>query len=73
LQANMIILIDEPEISLHIDWQEELINNMKAFPAFKDNQIFICTHSPHIVSENHEFLIDISPLNSVHNEGRNGI
>ena len=39
--------MDEPEISLHLEWQEKLISEiMKLSP---DCQLIIVTHSPAIV------------------------
>lgn len=41
-----IVLIDEPEISLHLDWQRRLIPTMAE--RLGDHQLIICTHSPEI-------------------------
>lgn len=48
LDSSQIILIDEPEISLHLDWQETLMRKMTQ--QLKNNQIIVCTHSPVIAS-----------------------
>ena len=44
---NSIILIDEPEISLHPKWQQQIVDVYKKIG--KNNQIIIATHSPHIL------------------------
>lgn len=44
---NSIILIDEPEISLHPKWQQRIVEVYKKIG--KNNQIIIATHSPHIL------------------------
>lgn len=44
---NSIILIDEPELSLHPKWQERIIKVYERIG--KNNQIIIATHSPHIL------------------------
>lgn len=44
---NSIILIDEPEISLHPRWQRKIINVYENIG--ENNQIIIATHSPHII------------------------
>ena len=44
---NSVILIDEPEISLHPQWQRKIIDVYKSIG--EHNQLIIATHSPHIV------------------------
>lgn len=45
---DSIILIDEPELSLHPEWQQKILEFYKGIG--ENNQIIIATHSPHIVS-----------------------
>lgn len=47
LDNNAIILMDEPEISLHLSWQENLISEIRKLN--NKSQIIIVTHSPAIV------------------------
>ncbi len=42
-----LILMDEPEISLHLSWQEKLLNEIRDIN--KTSQIIIVTHSPAIL------------------------
>lgn len=46
-----IILIDEPEISLHPQWQREYIFKLYDYFYMYDLTIFIATHSPLIISK----------------------
>jgi len=46
ISEQQTILIDEPEISLHIDWQEKLLDEMEK--QLGQKQIIVCTHSPMI-------------------------
>ncbi|SDR45871.1 AAA ATPase domain-containing protein [Burkholderia orbicola] len=50
-KGSKTIIIDEPELSLHIRWQERFLNALIAL-ADKDLQIVIATHSPAIVGRN---------------------
>ncbi len=43
-----IVLMDEPEISLHTDWQEQLVESI--LKLNENAQIIIATHSPFVVS-----------------------
>ena len=45
---NMPIFIDEPELSLHLDWQRLLLPTL--LDQSTGNQFFIATHSPFIFS-----------------------
>jgi len=48
---NTIILIDEPEISLHPEWQQRYINLlMNTFGGFYNCKFIIATHSPLVIS-----------------------
>ena len=44
---NSIILIDEPELSLHPKWQQRIVDVYRKIG--KNNQIIIATHSPHVL------------------------
>lgn len=46
---NSVVLIDEPEISLHPNWQRKIIDVYESIG--KNNQLIIATHSPHIIGK----------------------
>jgi len=49
---NSLILIDEPEISLHPEWQERYITLLiDTFKNFKNCHFIIATHSPQLISK----------------------
>jgi len=52
-----IYIADEPELSLHIDWQENLVSSLKQLNP--NSQIIFATHSPDIVSHYSESVIKI--------------
>lgn len=52
---TFVYMADEPEISLHVDWQESLASNIKALnPAA---QIVFATHSPDVVGMHQDYLV----------------
>jgi len=60
-----LLLIDEPEISLHIAWQKELMENLKSVVNLNRNiQVIIATHSPQIISRNWDLQIDLGGLHN---------
>ncbi len=46
---NKVILIDEPELSLHPSWQNKVLKIYENFAIKNNCQIIIATHSPHII------------------------
>ncbi|HCS63980.1 MAG TPA: hypothetical protein DIW64_07770 [Cellvibrio sp.] len=51
ISDNSCILIDEPEISFHPEWQEKFISLLiDAFSSYRRCHFIIATHSPQIVS-----------------------
>ena len=42
------VIIDEPEISLHVDWQERLVESMRILNP--DCQLILATHSPEVMA-----------------------
>ena len=59
LARNSIIFIDEPELSLHVDWQRSLFGILQRQQV--SNQFIIATHSPFIYSKfpEKEILLDV--------------
>lgn len=60
-KEESILIMDEPEISMHIDWQRELLNNLKKLNP--NCQIILATHSPGVIMDGWEQLVtNISSL-----------
>ncbi len=58
-----VVLVDEPEISLHIDWQRRILQAMNdQLPSEK--QLIVCTHSPVIASAFSDHMIELTPTPS---------
>lgn len=56
---NSLILIDEPEISLHISWQNKFISDLYEIHKVNKLDILIATHSPDIISNNWELSVEL--------------
>ena len=64
---NDIILMDEPEISLHLSWQKKFINCIHSISP--GSQLIIVTHSPGIAMNGFlDKMIDISDIETNNNE-----
>ena len=58
IKENGLVLVDEPEISLHIEWQETYLDKLLAICEMNGLQAIVATHSPNIVSSHYDFLVD---------------
>jgi len=56
---NSLLLLDEPEISLHINWQNEFINDLKEVSELINLKSIIATHSPDIINNNWNLTIEL--------------
>ena len=58
-REQFTIMIDEPELSLHLEWQSRYLQAITR--ANKYAQFIVATHSPEIASPFEDRIIDISP------------
>lgn len=73
-QDNAIVLIDEPEVSLHPQWQVEFIAEIREiFNDYGVSHVIISTHSPLIVSSvtDNCLIIDLSRNGEYSEERKN--
>lgn len=54
-----VFLVDEPEISLHVDWQRMILRELSAQAG--DRQIVVCTHAPEVGADHMGALQKFSP------------
>jgi ABC-type cobalamin/Fe3+-siderophores transport system ATPase subunit len=55
-----LVMIDEPEISLHVAWQEEFLGDVARIAKNTGTHFLIATHSPQIVSDRWDLTVDLS-------------
>lgn len=64
IQNDSVICIDEPELNLHPEWQEKIIQLIEIVSNnYSGCHFFIATHSPQIISganSNNTFILDLS-------------
>ena len=59
IPENSLVLIDEPEISLHITWQKAFLDDMKDIIKLRNFDIVVATHSPAIINGNWDLTIKL--------------
>lgn len=57
---NSLVLIDEPEISLHVVWQKEFLTDLEDIVKIRNFDILIATHSPSIINGNWNLTVELN-------------
>ncbi len=57
VEPNTLVMIDEPELSLHITWQNKFIDELKKIVEQSKFDVLIATHSPTIVGNNSHLMV----------------
>jgi ABC-type lipoprotein export system ATPase subunit len=61
VNPNTLVLIDEPELSLHISWQKGFMDDLLEIIRLAHFDALIATHSPYIVGDHSQLLVVLSP------------
>ena len=59
VRRNTIVLIDEPELSLHVAWQKRFLPDLIDIVQLSGVDALIATHSPYIISDRFDLMIDL--------------
>ena len=59
---DVLLLIDEPEISLHIVWQKMFMDDLLKIVQYKQISVIVATHSPQIINNHWDRQIDLGAL-----------
>ncbi|MDM8551762.1 AAA family ATPase [Desulfobacterales bacterium HSG2] len=51
VQPDSLILIDEPEISLHVGWQHQFLQDLQRITEISPFDVLVATHSPQIIHD----------------------
>jgi ABC-type cobalamin/Fe3+-siderophores transport system ATPase subunit len=57
-----LVLIDEPELSLHVEWQRLILGEL--IKQAGGRQVIACTHAPEVAAEHSSALVEIEVGNS---------
>jgi len=59
-QPSTLVIVDEPEISLHVTWQDSLVADLQTMGRASDVQFLLATHSPMILAGHPELERSLS-------------
>jgi predicted ATP-binding protein involved in virulence len=62
VSPNTLVLIDEPEISLHVAWQKEVLNDLLKIIELQKITVITATHSPQIIDTHWDLVVDLWDL-----------
>ena len=54
-----LILIDEPELSLHVVWQRQFLKDIQQVAELTNIDIILATHSPSIISDRRDLVVGL--------------
>jgi len=57
---NSIFIVDEPELSLNVKWQRELVRSLLSLAADSPIQFILATHSIELLSRHKEFVVKLT-------------
>ena len=59
VQPNTVVLIDEPELSLHVEWQKRFLPDLKQIVELSGFDAVVATHSPFIVGDDDDLMVGL--------------
>lgn len=59
VKPNTLVLIDEPELSLHVTWQKSFVPDLLEIVSITGYDVVLATHSPFIVGDRHDLMVPL--------------
>jgi predicted ATP-binding protein involved in virulence len=59
VRPGTLVLIDEPELSLHVAWQKQFIDDLLSIIQLQKINVIIATHSPQIINNRWDLTVDL--------------
>jgi predicted ATP-binding protein involved in virulence len=59
VQPNSLVLIDEPELSLHVGWQTQFLNDLQKITKLAELDVLMATHSPDIIQNRWDLTVEL--------------
>lgn len=60
VSENGLVLIDEPEISLHVVWQQRFLTDLSRIAELSSLRFIVATHSPQIIHKSWDRTVELS-------------
>ena len=56
---NSLIMIDEPELSLHVAWQDEILSDLQKMADLSGFRALLATHSPQVIGDRWDLTVEL--------------
>jgi energy-coupling factor transporter ATP-binding protein EcfA2 len=63
-KRDALILIDEPELSLHVAWQVEFLKDLTRIISLSPFDVVLATHSPQIINNRWDLTVELKGPNA---------
>ena len=63
IAENSLIMIDEPELSLHVAWQDEILSDLEEMATVSNFHALLATHSPQIIGDRWDLTVELKGPN----------
>jgi predicted ATP-binding protein involved in virulence len=61
IDRDALLLIDEPELSLHVSWQVEFLRDLQRIIEIAQFDVLLATHSPQIIHDRWDLTLELQP------------
>lgn len=58
-KENSLIMVDEPELSLHVAWQRKMLQDLQEMAELSDFRALLATHSPQIIGDRWDLTVEL--------------
>jgi predicted ATP-binding protein involved in virulence len=62
VEENSLILIDEPELSMHVLWQKTFIEGLQRMISLNPFDVILATHSPVLIARHNEMIVELGDV-----------
>jgi predicted ATP-binding protein involved in virulence len=59
VKSNSLILIDEPELSLHVIWQQQFLRDLQEIIKLAGFDVLLATHAPDIIHDRWDLTVEL--------------
>jgi predicted ATP-binding protein involved in virulence len=59
VDKTWLVLLDEPEISLHVGWQQQFLDDLQEIVKLSNVDVIMATHSPVVIGDHWDLTVEL--------------